>query len=495
VSIKEFEPNDTKEDAQLVNLPLRLKGSIKENDMDWFKFVVGPEECFNISFELITKDFNPLRLSIYFQDQIIKSLYIKKGIEQDQNNIFIKNLFVLPGVYYIKIDNAYKISKSISYSFNVIKYSYNSEEETEPNDNFNRADEIDLKRGYIKGYYSPEWNMQNDEEIECDWFKFFVAEKSNQISIEITSVPNVNPVIELYDELGFLLRKIDGFGIDEPEVLKNFFVNNPGWYYIKVYPKNLGEVNNKIPYNLYLKIEKGSPEFEIEPNDNINYANLLVSHIKGYITPKNDVDWFYFDIEKKSFLNFAITPLLNIDFVVEIYSSTEEKIFTIDSFSAGEAEVFPNLYLAEGRYFLKIYAKNFEQNIDNYYDLKIEAKPFSLDWEIEPNNDFNLANVLNLNKSIKGFICPAGDLDYYKIVISDKRRIKFFVTSVSSVDFVIEIFNSKKENIATINKNKSGAGENEIIELLPDTYYVILKDAENKRSNYYENYIFAILER
>ena len=60
----------------------------------------------------------------------------------------------------------------------------------------------------------------------------------------------------MYNNLGFLIKKADSLGIDEPEILKNFGIYQKGEYYIKVYNKNKNYQNDTIPYQLYLNLNK-----------------------------------------------------------------------------------------------------------------------------------------------------------------------------------------------------------------------------------------------
>lgn len=500
--INEIEPNQTRWQAQKIEIPLRLKAVIQNrNDIDYFKFVSIEDQDFDIEIELKTRVPNPLKLSIYFQDKLIKSVYLlKHEFKNGEQVIKIKNIYVKSGTYFIRIKQKRKWDKQIPYTLIVNRIGHNFDEEIEPNDTISEASEINLIESYIKAYFSPQWNgaLEGENYREVDWFRFFVSEKSNLVSLELTGVPDVDPVVELYNELGIRLKKIDSSGIDEPEVLKNYGILQPGYYYVKIYSKNLGEKNNNIPYKLYVNIKEYKKEFEFEPNDSMSSANYISNSIKGFINPSGDIDWFYFYIngDSPSLLDISITPISDIDFVLKLYNQTGEKLFTLNAYPEDQSEVFPDFYIQPGKYYIAVQnTKSDTQNINKYYTLYIKSQIYPGDFEIEPNNNFENATLIELNSSIKGYISPTGDIDSYIFTINTNKRIKLSISPIPAVDTVIEIYNSDRELIQRINKNRAGEGETEYTELSAGKYYVILKDAENRGSNYYEKYIFTILER
>ncbi len=500
--VQEVEPNHSRWQAQIINVPIKIKGTIeKKSDVDYFKFVNTDEGEFDIELILKTKYKNPLKLSLYFQDKVIKSVYLLKSeFENNENIIRIKNIYIRKGTYFIRITQRREWKRAIPYILTINKLSFNTFEEMEPNDTIGDANEIDITEGYIKGYFSPQWNCADSASKfrEVDWFKFFVSDESNLISIALTGTPDIDPIVELYNELGIMLKKIDGFGIDEPEVLKNYGIMQPGYYYAKIYPKNIGQKNDNISYKFYVNIEKYKKEFEFEPNDSMNNANYLKDSVKGFINPPGDVDWFTFTIDsnKASLLNISITPLSDIDIIVKLYSHMGEKLFELNSYSVNESEFFPDLYILSGKYFITVSdAKNKFQNINSPYTLSIKFFPYAKEFEIEPNNSFDNATMIKLNTPFKGYISPKADIDYYKFSLGSNKRLKFRISPVPAVDFMIEIYSANRELITNINNNQASEGELGYVELNAGIYYVILRDAENKNSNYYENYIFTILER
>lgn len=496
---KEIEPNNQKWKSQSLDLPIHITGKIDEKDIDYFKIVI-PESTTNlIDIKLITKKANPLKISLYYQNKFIKSTYLlKPAYQENKNNITFKNILVKQGIYYIKIQKKYSDIDSIKYNLQIDVVKNKKELEKEPNDHLVNANYINITNGYIKGFYNPSWNIANKEDSyrETDWYKFSTSDNSNTLSIEITSIPGIDPVIVLYNNLGFPLKKADSMGIDEPEILKNFGIFEHGEYYIKIYSKQKGIQNDKIPYQLYLNLDKIDPFFEQEPNDSMNKANRISDQINGYINPKADIDWYCIQVTNvKSLINISITPLNSVDLNILIYNQIGEKIYTLNYTSKNHAEVIPNLLLNKGKYYLSVSDTSHKnQNYLDHYTLMIKQREYQQNWEYEPNNTVASAKEIHINHSYNGYISPDKDVDYFKFTLDDETNLKIDISPVPEINFIIEIHDTQKNLIKNINTRAKGEGESETVILQAGTYYIILKNADNK-SNFYENYILSLYER
>ncbi|MBU1075955.1 MAG: hypothetical protein KKH98_01595 [Spirochaetes bacterium] len=495
---KEVEPNNTRWESQLIKLPISLTGKMDHRDIDYYKFIITESVTNLMDIILSVKAENHLVLSLYHQNTLLKHTYpVRNPLKEEQKKIVLKNIVIHPGVYYIKISGMPSMSEETRYTLMIKEYTHDDTMEMEPNDKLVEANFINITNGYIKGYFNPAINLVIDgDDQEADWYKFSTTGKSNVLSLEITSIPDIDPVIELYNNLGFMIKKADSMGLDEPEILKNFGLLNSGEYFIKVYNKNKNSQNERTPYQLYLGLKELIPQFEMEPNDSINKANFLKTRIQGYINPLSDQDWYEFTVdEEKAIYNISITPVNSIDMSINIYNSIGEKIYDLNAYSVNEAEIIPNLLLSHGQYFLSVSdSSNKNQNYLDHYTLILKKQPFDNNWEYEPNDLLKQAIETDINRSIHGYISSAQDSDTFKFSISSQTSIKIDITPVPHIDPVILILDQQKNIIKKINSNSSGEGETDTLQLSEGTYYVILSDAD-KKSNFYENYIFSIYER
>ncbi len=375
----EIEPNNSRYDAQLIKIPINISGVIEdEKDTDCFKFIVEQTNKGNIL--LKTSAIGPLEMSLFFHGECIKKFH--RIEEQNNNQIIFNNIFFQKGIYYIKVNGYEGQVKEQSYNLLLNQEALDAIVENEPNDQLVQANIIDLVHGLIKGYFCPAYNFayESGQYQESDWFMFNSAEPSNILSVELTSVPDIDSVLELYNQMGYLLKVVDSGGIEEPEILKNLGISDIGNYYVKVYNKNLPAQNNDVPYQLYIKFNQRDPLSEYENNDLFNSANVMQQTIKGYINPIGDKDYFTFDVMNEvGLFNFSLTPINYIDLKLEIFNSYREKIYTLNSASINEGEIIPNILLKKGTYYISISdVSNKRQNYTDEYTLKIIQKNFNL---------------------------------------------------------------------------------------------------------------------
>ncbi len=474
----EIEPNNKKYNAMPIDIPVSIKGELSGSfDVDVFKTYLSIPGLYDV--EIFTGREKKINAVIESDGKALKNVVF-------QSNIVLRNLFLQSGMLFFKINKIGKYNSSVRYKLGISKSKSDmSETEHEPNDSLVTANEINITNGYITGYYSAA--------VESDWFKFTVSESNKIISIEITGVPNIDAVVELYNSLGVLLKKVDSNNIDAPEVLKNFAVKSPAVFYLKVYAKNK-KINTDIPYQLFIKLSNYEKDFEIEPNDIINNANTISNRIKGYLNPAGDTDVFFLHINNPVLLNVSITPVNNIDSDIKIYNGLYALLYDINYFSINLPEIYPDLYLAAGDYYISVSDVSNRQNYQDFYTLNLSLNKDVENWEREKNNDFSTATEVELNKKYNGFLAPIGDKDVYKFRVPKQETLKFIVSKVPSINFVLSVYGADYSLINDIDTKVSGEGETGQIELPAGTYYVIIKSADNKY-NFNINYMMMILER
>jgi len=490
--ILEKEPNDSFWNAQNVSIPCSIKGKVSNFDSDYYKILFTEDRTNCVDIELDIVSLGNLQIDFYAQNTLVKSTHL---LNKNNKKIFLQNLSLTRGVYYIKISKYKGVEKYIKYFLKISSRSFLKNLEQEPNDNFGNATPINITNGYIKGNFSPIKNfaLKAQNFHESDWYKFFMSSGSNIVTIEITSIPGVDSVIELYDNLGILLKKSDSLGIDEPEILKNFGIREPGEYYIKVYSKTSNY--NNIQYQLYVTVKKFNPAFEFEPNESLSQANLIKNaYVQGFINPAGDVDWYKLEIKEKSIVNISVTPLNNVDLVLSINNQNGISLKILNYFGISKAEYIPDLMLEPGIYYITLRDSNYNQNYLDSYTLTVKKEKFSEFLGYEPNDNFEEAILIQPNHSYKGYISPVSDKDFFVFFLNEDRKIKLEISPVPNIDFIVKIFDQNFNLIKEINNGSSGEGESDLLTLTSGKFYIMLSDADNK-DNFNENYLLSIYER
>ncbi len=489
--IKEKEPNNTLYQAEFINIGEKVKAKLSNRDIDYFKIYSEKKELFNII--LTSKNIENISIDIIKNNKIIKAISF---FSNQNKEIIIKNCYISNESINLRIKEK-NSQKNIEYKLNIVKSKLNiGNSEKESNDDLVTANIISITNGYIVGNYSSFLNMLNfkNNYKDEDWFSFYINSSNIILSLEVTGVPGIDSVMELYNKYGVLLKKIDSNGVDEPEVLKNYSIKIPDIYYVRLYNKKGS--NNKIPYQFYINSTPVRKHFEIEPNDNFNNANIISNFIKGYINPDKDTDFYKFNTDKPVILNISLTPLNNIDSVIKIYNSNWQLIKIINSKGLNEAEMYPDLFFNKGEYFISISDLSNNQNYQDSYTLTLKQIHNIDKWEKEDNNEFNRSTSIYLNSTLSGFLAPEGDIDIYRLSLQQDTKIKLLLSPIPMLDTIITLYNDKYTTITNINKGGIGEGENEDISLKGGKiYYFIIHNVDNKKCNYSIDYKFSIFKR
>jgi len=365
-------------------------------------------------------------------------------------------------------------------------------DEGEPNDR--AVDAIDFgASGTIRGYFNP--SVHHDSEgaqPEEDWFAFTISGPDERIiHIGHTSVPDVDSILSIFDELGYLIRKSDSHGKGEPEKIKNVGLVG-GKYLIQLRSSVPFQQNYRVSYLLKLEHE-ADKGIESESNDKYPYADLIQfsSDTRGCFNPRADIDWFRFIIYDPGpqVVSVRMSPTADIDPVIELYSASMEQLVRVDDRGYDEGEIIKNMGVEEGVFYLKCYNKDEEvDNPDDEYTLFIEKDNWNDEQEFERNEDMMSANELKINGLKKGYITPRGDRDFYRFRVTEASILRIEITPCVLLDLAIQIYDESGRLIQRINENPAEEGERGSMFFNTGLYYVeILSNniEENSRDTYF----------
>jgi len=368
--------------------------------------------------------------------------------------------------------------------------------EVEPNNTLETANKIELNKE-IAGFL--------DSENDIDNFLLNINE-TQILKINLSGVKGVNHAIHVYkNETGIfrLIKIIDDNRKSAPETFINLYVS-PGSYIFSIThgDRDTKKGNSENPYILKITPRPYSNE-EKESNDNPSSANEIIfdSPITGYFSPglnplnkdqkspMVETDWYKFDVSYNNtpvLIDVSLTGVSGIDSVISILNSSLEVIVTVDNAGTGEGEYVTDFGIKEsGTYYIKVFAKNFSFNNDTPYELMINSKTYDSDYELEPNNSFEQANVI-LNNSIRGKISSISDTDFFKFTPPAKNRY-YKIDCELSADFfpTLTVYDNTKNKLFEI--NNFGSDQNIIPPFfVKDSIYIYLSTSKmpSDQSNY-----------
>lgn len=244
-----------------------------------------------------------------------------------------------------------------------------------------------------------------------------------------------------------------------------------------------------IPAVILSFLACSSTKSEIEPNNSRWAAQQIRPGdvIKGSISSVSDNDCFSIVVPDRRWFNTSLFIELQhpslVDLMLIIYKD-DKIIKIIDGFASSEErggkkprptsanvkEVFANLPLLPGKYVFilkKTPGGMGALPVDYKFSLKKSSRSdFS---ELEPNDSRKIANSIEIDSSVEGYISPGLnplvrnriEEDWYKlnIQVSNKSFLDVEVSGVPGVDLVLSIFDSNGKLLKEADSHQEHTGE------------------------------------
>ncbi|MCC6748756.1 MAG: serine/threonine protein kinase [Deltaproteobacteria bacterium] len=224
-----------------------------------------------------------------------------------------------------------------------------SPEEREPNDR-SAAATLVLPRRPILGQLG---KRQSDTESDRDWYRFSVdGVKRRFLTARLSSLPNLDVRLELYDHAGSRLATADSTGVGAGEVLPSWPLG-PGSYFVLVRetprPGARATENVTDRYRLELDLADRPPEWELEPNDDEAQATSFPPGglARGTLGGREDRDSYRLEGNGGA-LDGEVSALPGVDLVLELRVPAGAEPRVIDQAGAGEGERLRGLKVPKG---------------------------------------------------------------------------------------------------------------------------------------------------
>jgi hypothetical protein len=440
---REYEPNDTFDHSNLIEVDRSMRGSLSSaSDTDCFMINIAEPGSFDIDLSAI-KGVNPA-IKIYRADTPANILLKTIDDNRKSSPERMRNFWFDRGRYYIVISHGDRDApKGDPEAFYMLKVSLHDQtfhEEHEPNDIFEQATPI-VAGDEVRGFYSPAFNKQKKDDPsqrEDDFYSIDIdasLEKPLVADINLTGVPGVTGSLILYDSGKNVLSRSVGTSGSEVSIKGRGIVRS-GRYYIDVLSAEY-ESNHEKPYFLKVTLKDYDRTSELEPNDSIETANLYIDHpIKGSVFPANDKDYFRIQITEPVLLTADVSFNEGVDGIIRLFDLSGKKLVETNSFREGKNERIPSYYVKTDT-FIEVSAKTKKQQ-EAAYELNISKSPYEEGFEIEPNNDRDSATKIT-GKTIKGYLTYRKDRDFFFLDYSKRVAKKFVITGIDNASFTVSL--------------------------------------------------------
>ena len=447
VTYSEIATFNTKDTATIIPLNSPIRGNLSyDGEEVWYKFTTTQDGHFNVSFEhsLNSGSNYYWRISLYDDSGVNNIDGINSSLLVPGNNNAVTNKYgIAAGTYYIKITNYYYVADNYTLTVN---FTAANNWETENNNAMVTADVIQVNQP-IHGC------LTNSSDV--DWYTFTVNEKGHfNVSFDhaLASYSNDCWYMYIYDNSG--VNDVDGSSPYNVKGNSNTVTNNlgvpSGTYYIKI---EKGLYHSAAEYTLTVNFTAAN-DWETENNNTKSDADVIQANqpVHGSLSWYKDVDWYELSITDNGYisLSFEYTQeyIYNDYCTINIYN--DDGIFisaNIDySFNINANPFTGKIGVSVGTYYIQIVGSSFYAQSD--YTLTVNFTAVS-GWETENNNSMDTANLIQLNKSVRGALSWNNDVDWYKFTTTQNGyfnvSFEYTVLSADVSDCKIYLYDASGE--------------------------------------------------
>ncbi len=190
------------------------------------------------------------------------------------------------------------------------------ETEIEPNDSPKTASL--LPRGIaVYGHVG----KPHGDEPDFDYYRIPAGAGPRTVTAMVSGIPDIDLVLELFDDQGARLAKVDGNREGEPEILGPVLIGKSDAY-VRARPVwtagQRPEEGSSTPYSLTVNWARPRQDFEIEPNDAVAEATVIdaAGTLKGYLASPEDQDFFVVKVPPGQKLEAAVAGIDGVDIEV-----------------------------------------------------------------------------------------------------------------------------------------------------------------------------------
>lgn len=492
---KEREPNDDFASATPIRAG-KVEGRVASpKDVDVFRLDVGQDGILSVHVGGIRDaDFV---LSVQDKDhrELKRADETASGGDEEVQDVGLR-----PGPHFIVLSNKNEKADNPAQAYVMeVRVDKPVGRESEPDDTPQAASRLELP-GVTRGHYWPSRNLLSSDTdyLEADWYRIDVQTGVFLLNIDVSDVPKVDPVMEVYDSNFYKVKEVDSGGVGAGESLKNFGVRGPSQYLLRLVSK-YRTGNADLPYEILTELIPYQGRSEFEPNDQRQDATPFEGEaIAGTVAPAGDADWYKVTVKDqgRQILRASVTGLDGMDLTLDFRDALGNPVSTADNMGKGQPEVLTGLGVTQGEYYLTVAEKTGRKaDSRETYTLTKTLVPFQAGLEYELNDSTASAQALRVGESVDGTIAPKGDADFYQFNVYQKGTVLFELAGVLNVQFVATLYDQEYRELETRTAPKPGESLSFDKGLEAGTYLLRLKAAGAEQNNVRDKYSLRLKAR
>lgn len=510
--------NNSFDKAEKITVGETLKGAILNcGEEDWFKVSLSGGKAYKFHVDVpagldlavdVESEVNfrepatEEEWKYYFEHQFMATIN-NGGQGQGEDGVV-----VIPGIgsgtYYVRVYETAGAAINANYFLDIRSFDFKPDT-YERNDNYQQAAPIKIGETISANF---------DTENDNDWYVIEVP-AAGILKFDLDQPANAWCGLELYDDPQNEQEGGDysGFGPDSgwdtgldqihghDHRQRSFeFKVTPGKQYIKV--SNYG---NMTAEDYVIRTAFNTVDFvDAEINDTPLKADVITldKPAAGTLYPEGDIDFYTLDITTPQSFLVQLTPPADLNTSVTVSKESDsddiqseddnmsdnnsadgsqlllEQLAEINTGGMGEQDTGVFVASKPGRYYLAVaaledpYQGSFGTKSMGRYNLTV--KPFTVTPDAWENNfTFSLAKPLVSGAAISPTFMGIEDIDWYKIYIPGKGKLKVNLSVPADIDGVLEIYNDAGKLLKKVDESMVGEPETAELPVLKKGYYYI----------------------
>ena len=496
---REVEPDDSYQQAVGLRAGRAVTGTISgPKDVDWYRVDVKADGVLSAKIGGI-RDID-FAISAYDKDRRELVRVDETTVGGDEQ---LLGLGVSAGIYYLVVSNKNPAANNPTQEYKLVtKLEPSAGRERQPNFSALTAQPVEAG-GVVRGWYWPTRNLLSDDpqaQGVDHWFSIDVQRQGLfLLNADVSEVPKVDPVVEVYDTNGYKLAAVDQGGVGEGESLRSFGVRGPAKYLVRLRSKYDNAGNPDVPFDLMTELLPYQGRTEFEPNNQRADATPFeLDAIQGAIAPAGDADWYKVQIatDAKYLLRAELSGVPAMDLSLTLKDALGNDLLVVDNAGKEQPEVLTGYGVTKGEYYLVVAEKSGKKaDSRNSYTLSKKLIPWQAGLEWEPNESTGTAQALKVGESVDGYFAPAGDADWYEFNVYQKGAIELDLTGVVNVAPAATLFDQEYKPLASVSAAKAGDPAVLTRELDRGTYYVRLQPQDAAQNNVRDKYSFRVFAK
>lgn len=495
-SSKEHEPNDHFTNASALPAGGKVTGTISSpGDIDVYRLSQNRDGAVLSLYLGGIRDVD-FTLSIQDKDRQELKRYDETSLGGDEQAL---DIGLGRGDYYVVVANKNPKANNPTQTYTLaVKLEAPAGHELEPNDRALSADKLETS-GLLRGHYFPTQNLLSEAEdkAEEDWYKVVVDKEGLFVlNIDLSEVPKVDPVLEVYDANAYKIKEVDAGGVGEGESLRNFGVKGPAQFTLRLRTKPVRSGNADVPYELLTELLPYEGKAEFEPNDQrLDATPFERDSITGSIAQPGDVDWYRVAVaaDGRQVLRADLSATPGMDLVLTAADELGNPIAVIDNMGKEQPEILTGLGVTNGTYYLMVSEKSGKAADGKHaYTLSKSLTPFQEGLEYEMSVSSRSPQAIKVGQSVDGYLAPKGDVDWYEFNVYQKGKVVFELTGVFNVRWGLTLYDQDNKPVQELLAKKPGESLSFDRELEAGTYSLRLKAEDPGQNNVRDKYTLRL---